>query len=394
MRTSIIHDAGKARLAGHDKRLALTSAQRVEPPPPTRTSRRWHRWLRIEAIPDIHAVYGFFERLTVNGMPVKVLSWPSTRFHIFWPRPLKKIVPAFNHVAMLFGLLHAKRGQPILVREFDNLWFLLVAPVFWLVRHRVVLNVNQNVTCPVGEGTGAFALKILSRLGFRFLWLDGAAALPDIRAHFPRLAVSTPLFPVPRHPVRQRGGEGQTPFIVGLVGYFRPDKGGVEKAVALAHKLATIPGVRVAAGFWNEAQRREFCAAAADDIDTCCTYETDDYHAFLDRCHAIVILAERDAYYYRHSGILMDCIGHGTLPICPAYPLLESIVMRPVPVGAVYGESENLRCVVWRVLAQYERLRANFAVHAAARTAEGVAAALEDLDGSRHPQASAAVAAE
>jgi hypothetical protein len=58
-------------------------------------------------------------------------------------------------------------------------------------------------------------------------------------------------------------------------------------------------------------------------------------------------------------------------------------------------ESENLRCVVWRVLAQYDRLRANFAAHAAARTADEVSAALEDLDHPRHgARDSTAVAAK
>jgi hypothetical protein len=75
----------------------------------------------------------------------------------------------------------------------------------------------------------------------------------------------------------------------------------------------------------------------------------------------------------------MDCIAHGALPICPSYPLLESIITRPKPVGATYGEDEKLRCVVMRVLAQYHRLRGNLAAHAAARTSDHVSAALENM---------------
>lgn len=341
--------------------------------------RRWHRWLGVQPIPDIHAVYAFFDKVAVHGVAVQVLSWPSTRYHLFWPRPLKLLLPALNHIVMIGGLLRTKPRQPIVVREFDSFWFLLVAAPFWFVRRRLVLNVNQNFACPVGQGPRARAFRLLSRIGFRFLWLDGGAALADIRAHYPRLTVATPLFPVTKHYSSTGDPRPNTPFTVGLVGYFRADKGGVAKAAALAQKLSTIPGVQVAAGFWNDDQRDEFRRAAGAHIETCCTYDAADYHAFLDRCHAVVIVAERDAYYYRHSGILMDCIAHGTLPICPAYPVFESIVMRPVPVGAVYRPSENLRCVVWRVLAQYDRLRANFAVHAAVRNAGEVAAALEDM---------------
>jgi hypothetical protein len=374
MRTTI-PDAGKPT---YDEHITAKSAgpDSAEPAP---VAPRWHRWLRVQAIPDIHGVYDFFQRVTLGGKPVTVLSWPSTRFHVFWPRPLKKLLPAFNHFAMLFALLGARRDRVAVVREFDNVWFLLLAPAFWLFRRRLVLNVNQNFTRPVGAGTRARALKVLARLGFRLLWLDGAPALPDIRPHFPRLEVCAPLFPaLDRRSAASRMRTDEA-FTVGLVGYFREDKGGVAQAVALALELSTIAGVRVAAGFWNQAQRSEFCAAAGAKVETCSTYEVADYHAFLGRCHAIVVLAERDAYYYRHSGILMDCIAHGTLPICPAYPLLESIVMRPVPVGAVYDEHESLRCVVLRLLAQYDRLRANFALHAAARTPEQVGAALEEL---------------
>jgi hypothetical protein len=380
MHTTRINEERKASRALHDDHIARGARKRRNAPIASAAAPAWwQRLLRMQPIRDIHAVYDFLDHVQVDGLPVTVLSWPSTRFHIFWPRLLKKLVPVINHLAMLYALLRAKRDRVIVVREFDNLWFLLVSPAFWLLRSRMVLNVNQNFSCPLGLGAGARALGILTRMGFRFMWLDAAAALPDIRAHYPRLRVCTPLFPVQRRRTASRNAQRGEKFTVGLVGYFREDKGGVAKAVALAHTLSRIPGVQVAAGFWNDAQREQFCADAAPHIATCSTYETADYHRFLDRCHAVVVLAERDAYYYRHSGILMDCIAHGALPICPSYPLLESIITRPEPVGATYGDGEKLRCVVMRVLAQYHRLRGNLAAHASARTPDHVSAALEEM---------------
>lgn len=383
-------NSSRSHPSRHDAAIAAPAADTGRA---ARRTARWQRWLRVQTIPDIHRVYDFLERVHVGGQPVTVLSWPSTRLHLFWPRALKALVPLANHLAMLGGLLAAPRSRAVVVREFDNVWFLLLAPAFWPFRRRLVLNINQNFSRPLGAGARARALKLIARMGFRMLWLDGAAALPDIRAHYPRLAVSVPLFPVPVH--RDGAGVARAAgrFVVGLVGYFRADKGGVARAVSLARELSGVPGVTVAVGFWNEVQRSEFRAACADRVQTCSTFEPHDYHAFLARCHAVVVLAERDAYYYRHSGILMDCIGHGTLPVCPAYPLLESIVMRPVPVGAVYGEGASLRCVVWRLLSQYERLRANLALHAAARAPAQVGAALEELlRPYRAPHAGAAVA--
>jgi hypothetical protein len=297
---------------------------------------------------------------------------------------LKKLLPAFNHAVMLLGLLRAPRDAVVVVREFDNLWFLLLSPGFWPFRRRLVLNVNQNFSRPLGRGVRARALGLLTRMGFRLLWLDGGAALPEVRAHFPRAEICVPLFPVQRRRMRGRSARDEHAYTVGIVGYFREDKGGVARALERARELAAIPGVTVAAGFWNDAQRAEF-AARAPGIETCSTFEPADYHAFLARCHAVVVLAERDAYYYRHSGIVMDCLSHGTLPVCPDYPVLASVVLRPVPVGAVYDEREDVAEVVRRLVARYPLLRANLALHAAARTPGQVGAALEEMQRRRTP---------
>ena len=56
------------------------------------------------------------------------------------------------------------------------------------------------------------------------------------------------------------------PFVVGFVGYFRAEKGGVGAALAAAMKLADVPGIRVRAGFWNEAQQRQAAAALRESL--------------------------------------------------------------------------------------------------------------------------------
>jgi hypothetical protein len=374
----------KARVAPHRHGAAATAARAPKPadpaPRPVPPQRRWQRWLRIEPIADIHAAYDFFRDVTVHGHPLHVVSWPSTRHHIYWPRALRVLLPPLNHLAMLLGALRAPKDAVLLVREFDNLWLLLLAPAFWPLRRRMVLNINHNFRRPPGRGLAGWALRAVARLGFRMLWLDGAAALPDVRPSCPRLEVATPWFPVSAlrphaHPAPRTAAD----MLVGIVGYFREDKGGLDKLLDVTRELHAVPGVRVAVGFWNESQRLRFTAAADAGIATCSTFAARDYHAFLARCDALVILAEADAYYYRHSGILMDTIGHGTIPICPAYPLLTSIVTQPAAVGAVYGSPEDLSAVVQRVIAQRDRLAANFRLHARARNCAQVGAALEAL---------------
>ena len=77
------------------------------------------------------------------------------------------------------------------------------------------------------------------------------------------------------------------------------------------------------------------------------------------------ILGQRFTLYRGQSGA-----AHLIAPFC---------AHRGAQLSVGWVEGEKLRCVVMRVLAQYEHLRGNLAAHAAARTPEQVSAALHDL---------------
>jgi len=347
---------------------------------PARSS-LWQKLLRVERIPDIHAVYGFFHGLRPGRHPLRVVSWPSTRYHVFWPSFAKRAIPVLNHLLMAPRLLAAWGNNGlVMVREFDNLWVLLLLPVLLAMRSRTLLNINQNFSPPLGRGIRGGALRVLVRLGFNFLWLDGEAGRADVARAYPGIRLITALFPVtpaPHGVRRQR--DADRPYVVGFVGYFRAEKGGVAGVVEAASALAGMQGVQVKIGFWNDAQREQAASATEAGIELANTYEPAQYHQFIAACDAVVILAERSGYYYRHSGILMDCINRGTIPICPRYPVFESIVSRPVPVGATYGDIAELPSVVEAVMRDHERLCAGFVRHVALRSPRHVTIAIEQF---------------
>lgn len=341
--------------------------------------RLWHKVLRIEQIPDIHGVYSFFAGLRPRRRPLAIVSWPSTRYHVFWPAFAKRAIPALNHLLMAPRLLAARSsGGLVLVREFDNLWILLLLPLLLTMRSRTLLNINQNFSPPLGRGLRARSLGLLVRLGFNFLWLDGEVARRDIAQAYPGIRLITAPFPVAAGARATRTPwRGDRPFVVGFVGYFRAEKGGVARVVEAAEAVAGAHGVQVRIGFWNDAQRATAAAAAGAGIELVNTYEPAQYHRFLSGCDAVVILAERSGYYYRHSGILMDCINHGVIPVCPRYPVFQSIVNRPEKVGAVYGDLAELRTAVESVMRDHARLCAGFARYVALRSARNVTLAIE-----------------
>lgn len=340
----------------------------------------FQRLVRIERIPDVHGVYGFMAELCVHEKPVGVARYPTTSFHVYWPRyPKRLLLPLLNHAAMLVTVLHESlRGRKVIVREFDALLMLAMAPLLWWFRRRLVLNINTEFYLPLGAGIGGVAMRALVALGFRFLWFDGDLAKSAIAAAFPGIRMATPLFPVPiaatTAGVRRASEE---PFAVGFVGSFQPVKGGVVKLKEALRYMSRMPDVRIRIGFWDEVTRRELSASLPSHIETRSTFTAEEYNAFLAGCDAMVFLAEKDPYYYRHSGVVIDCMRNGAIPVCPDYPVLASLIRRPVKVGGVYRSLEELPLVIDAVRMERGRIRARFAEHAAGRSVAGVSSVLE-----------------
>ncbi|HEY9446183.1 MAG TPA: hypothetical protein VIQ62_03840 [Burkholderiales bacterium] len=335
--------------------------------------------LRVEPTSDIHEAYRFLEEVELDARPVRVAKWPSTRYHIYWPNWLKK--PAtllFNHASLLVQLLKGiASGQVVIVREFTNWLFIFIAPIVFPLRRRVILNINDNLA-PRLSGLSKACFGVLRRMGFPILLLDGDEVRRDLCERVGDMTLLTPYFAVPdRRSERRTRSDPAKAFIVGFVGYFRHDKGGLEALGAAVRGLKAEPGITIALGYWNRGQVDALPPEVRASVVLRDTFLYSDYLDYLRSCHVIIVLAAREFYELRHSGVLVDSISCGTLTLCPSYPLLRYQVLHPVPVGATYATLEELPQRVRALRQDADRLEQNFDTYFRARSPRAVSEQLE-----------------
>ncbi|MGE5526762.1 MAG: hypothetical protein ACM3SS_23840 [Rhodospirillaceae bacterium] len=332
--------------------------------------------LRIVPTDDIHEAYRFLEHVRLDGKPVLVAKWPSTRYHIYWPNWLKR--PAtlvYNQMSLLVQIVRGlAQSRVVIVREYTNFAMALVAPLLWPFRNRIIFNVNDNLAPQLNLLSRA-SLQLMRRWGFHIMLLDGAHVQRDLEARLGTMRLLTPYFSVPDRREHSAAREPRNRFRVGFVGYFRPDKGGVQTLAGAIRELQQLPDLEVALGYWNRGQVEQL----PDDIRATLvlrdTLHYQDYLAFLSACDAIVVLAT-PAYLMRHSGVLVDSVSRGTPVLCPDYPLLAFQVLQPVPVGVTYSALDELPQRVQEVRARHTELKRNFEEYFRVRSANSVSAQL------------------
>ena len=332
--------------------------------------------LRIEPTDDIHEAYRFLEQTRLGGKPVMLAKWPSTRYHIYWPNWLKRPVTlVYNQLALLVQIARGlAQGRVVVVREYTNFAMALVAPLLWPWRDRIMFNVNDNLA-PQLTALSRASLQLMRRLNFRILLLDGAQVRPELEARLGPIRLLTPYFSVPDRRDRSPTPGRREKFRVGFVGYFRPDKGGVNALADAIRAVRQLPDVEVALGYWNRGQVDKLPQDVREGIVLRETLRYADYLAFLGTCDAMVVLAT-PAYVLRHSGVLVDSVSRGTPVLCPDYPLLAYQVLQPVPVGATYAALDELPSRVQELKARHAELKRNFDAYFRARSPASVTAQL------------------
>ena len=338
------------------------------------------RFVDVQPMPggDHHESLNFLEDVEVRGNKVAVARLPSLYLYVDWPRWLRPLVPLLNHFVLAAQVLAGLReGRYVVVREFRNGPFLAVAPLLWWFRRRLVLNINGNVPTSKSSVVSALGFKLLVAAGFRFMLFDGEIARPSLLARYPRLKLVAPLLCVPnRRPPAATPPHGEGAFILGLVGNFRAEKGGVESAWQLIDLLADIPGIRLSIGYRDKSLADKL---PADRVIMRYTGDYGDYLDFIRSCDAMLIVADAEAYELRHSGVIIDSVAQSTLVLCPAYPIFASVVSRPNPVGLTYASLDGLPIAVQAAMCRARELRGNFADYYRARSVDQVGTALTRL---------------
>lgn len=336
--------------------------------------------------PDFHQSYfplfvaSKLSKHQVAIIPIPTI-WPPNV--VFFPPLVKRIWEMFfsflTHIRLVREVWRQERADMVIVREFLNLPTVLVWPLLWPLRHKVIFLVNHNIQFAHISRLEGLALQILCRSGLRLLCLELPAGLAELGlrgAAEASVKLPFPLnVPVSKLMTAQAPESGRKR--VGVVGNFRREKNadtllevllqGMQQGILDADIVLGCPDQRYRS-IWEG--RGVLC------------YDTSNYEDYLDvlsSCNVVVLNYSRDAYYFRHSGVIADAISNDVAVVCPDFPLLASQISVPEVVGFTFQSVNDIPRQVSNALAFFDEWRSQgvFEKHRNARSAASLASMLE-----------------
>jgi len=294
-----------------------------------------------------------------------------------WGRGLLwKVGVLLRHIALIFRCLEKNSSPHILVREFSTVPLLLIFPFIWPLRKKLYFTVHHNLQWAARSWIERVALIVLTRLGARWAIFE----TQDMNG------LSVFNIPAERNlviPLPCCGGGAISPFIknnervssrdrvrIGVVGYYRPEKGMDPLLYALADHF---PDCELILGVPN-LKNLKAIPNAFRVVDTSSKMA---YQQILQQCDVLVQNGEPENYFYRVSGLISDAATCGTAVVAPDLPLIAHQLSSPVPVGEVFQRLEEMPGRVRQTIEKVCHCRYDFKVYCAARSASALATCLD-----------------
>lgn len=274
-----------------------------------------------------------------------------------------------RHITLVFRCWRNASHAHILIREFSTLPLLLVFPFLWPFRQRLFFVIHHNLQWVVRSTLERAGLFVLTRLGARWTLFE-TEELEGLSA-FNIPSEQNLVLP---HPVPEQSAQGiQTDLpVIGVVGYYRPEKGMEELLRLLADHF---PDCQMVLGVPNP----EELNGVPDGIRVVNTAADADYRQLLIECDVLVQNGAADRYRYRVSGPLADAAACGTAIVAPDFPLIRHQLLSPVPVGEVFESPgampDSVRLAIENVRAGHY----DFNTYCAARSANALANHLDEF---------------
>ena len=299
---------------------------------------------------DYHKVYEPLKvaaRMSENNIVVLPLPtiWPPKAAWISGkPKMImERFLSILTHLR-LFGLVWKNRRRDmIILREFSNIPLLISWPLLITWNKKIYCLVNHNIQLANKNKVDRLALWLLSRMKCKFLCLESNDGSEGAGIALTEKNVCVIPFPIAGSPKENPTNREMKKYI-GVIGRFRKEKGGDDLLNALYHArslgefdadiLLGCPEQEVL-NLWNK-----------PGIKTVNTTSSEMYERAMDSCSVIVLNYEKDAYFYRHSGVITDAISNFKTVVCPEYPLLRSQVKSPVTVGFTFRNLSEIGEVV------------------------------------------------
>lgn len=282
-----------------------------------------------------------FKRLQIKNEKVmfvqsRIANWDS-KFYL-----IKLALVFIRTVMQVYDILLSitKFQKTIIVREFSNYAMLLFSPILFLFRKYILFNINQNL---IGANLNSLLpIKIMCSMGFRFLLLDGSLAVSS----FPKIMRTqflTPYFPVTCRINKSYKTSFKKKRILGIAGNARLKKIDQLRIQKVIKNLTKIKNwdIHISNSFntINDLKNTK-------NIKFFNTRSRKEYLKFISSSDAILILANKNDYFYRNSGSIMDSISSGSVPIVPRFPVFISQITKPAKIGLAYESIENINKVL------------------------------------------------
>jgi len=264
-----------------------------------------------------------------------------------------------RHFALVLHCWRTASDQHILVREFSTIPLLIAFPLLWPLRCRLLFFIHHNLQWAARSPVENFAFRLLTRCGAQW-------AVYEVQPNSATVSLELP-HPVPRRVV---GDKSAGRPVIGVAGYYRPEKGMDELLLLLKKHFSDCD---ILAGVPNPE------AVRIPSVKVINTITEADYRAMLARCDVLVQNNARDSYFYRASGPVADAAASGTAVVVPDYPLMRHQVLYPVPVGEVFQTLEEMPDAVRRAVDRARAGKYDFDAYCAARSAQAVADQLDEF---------------
>jgi hypothetical protein len=279
-----------------------------------------------------------FERLKIKNEKVvfvqsRIVNWES-KFYL-----IRLTLVFIRTVIQVYDILLSitKYQKTIIVREFSNYAVLLFSPILFIFRKHILFNINQNF---IGTKFNSFLpIKIMCSMGFRFLLFDGSyvvSRLPKII----RTQLLTPYFPLTCQAYKSRKiFIKKKKRILGIGGnarFKRIDTARIQKVIKNLAKIKNW-NIHISNSFKNKDYFTNY-----KNIKFFNTRSRKKYLKFISSSDAILILANKNDYFNRNSGSIMDSISCGAVPIVPHFPVFVSQISKPYKIGLAYESLKNI----------------------------------------------------
>lgn len=296
----------------------------------------------------VHAsLDGLLEAARRSGLPIQIITLMEVVPPTGWrglPRIIaKKFGLLLVHFVLMWDAVRLPPGRFGLVREFLSVPTLLVWPVIWFRRRRLLFVVNHNLDSALCSKVHLFALRALCLMGIRLLCFESTAGLVKLNLacdSTQAFAIPTPLLPSQPLPP----AAPHCPPVIGVVGNVRSEKGFED----LLHVLVNASrsgkiSARFLIGTTNREVRERCRAVGWEEVDT--THPA-EYFSAMSRCDVLVFNYQRPNYFFRISGVVADAICAGTFVVTPNCPGLASQISEPARVGLTFESLEELPAVI------------------------------------------------